>query len=55
MSFTIARWKIGEKSGEPKSGERKIVLQVQSCLKNVSFSEEKILNFGKPGKNVHGH
>ena len=38
----IERWEMGEKSGEPKSGERKIFLLVQSCLKNASFFKKKI-------------
>ena len=49
----IVRWEMGEKSGEPKSGERKIFLQVQSCFKNANFSE-KNWNFEKPRKSCMG-
>ena len=36
----IGRWERSKKSGEPKSRKRKIFLQVQSYLKNASFSEK---------------
>ena len=54
MRFTIARWERDDKSGEPKSGERMIFLQVLSCFKDASFSEKKIGILGNREKMFMG-
>ena len=38
----IGRWEIGEKSGEPKSGERKIFFYKSKVFKKMQVFREKI-------------
>ena len=53
-SIPIGQWKKDENSEEPKSGEKKIFLQVQICFKNASFPEKKF-EFWETEKIVHNH